>query len=262
MIKSLLARAREARAAELEGEEGFEAGFTLIELMVVLLIIAILLAIAIPTFLGVTGSAKDRAAQSTLTNVLTETVAQYQNTQAYPALNDNTTSCFAAGVANCYVDATGAAAAAVVAPSSTKATDYSSSDPQFTWMNGYESGQACTVANASKCVSVAPVDVASALDMQGVVLSVMAPTGTCWYVANLQTNPATIAADTNGTNSAVNGGATTIANGTPFSGTGVTTAGTFYAQVLSTSAKAGNCFAGYASSGLSWGTSYATAPKN
>ena len=68
MLKSLLQRAREARAAELGDGEGLEEGFTLIELMVVLLIIAILLAIAIPTFLGVTNSASDRAAQSNLTN--------------------------------------------------------------------------------------------------------------------------------------------------------------------------------------------------
>jgi type IV pilus assembly protein PilA len=47
--------------------------------MVVLLIIAILLAIAIPTFLGVTSSANDRAAQSNLTNALTEASAVYQS---------------------------------------------------------------------------------------------------------------------------------------------------------------------------------------
>src|SRR5579872_6103609 len=85
MFKSLLARAREVRAAELEGEEGLEGGFTLIELMVVLLIIAILLAIAIPTFLGVTGSAKDRSAQSTDTNAVTNLIAYYQNAQTYDA---------------------------------------------------------------------------------------------------------------------------------------------------------------------------------
>ena len=55
-----------------QGESGEDAGFTLIELMVVLLILAILLAIAIPTFLGVTKSANDRAAQSNLNTALSE----------------------------------------------------------------------------------------------------------------------------------------------------------------------------------------------
>ncbi len=63
-----------------------EGGFTLIELMVVLLILAILLAIAIPTFLGVTKSANDRAAQSNLNTAILNSEAQYQkNSQAYPA---------------------------------------------------------------------------------------------------------------------------------------------------------------------------------
>src|SRR5664280_1977972 len=67
------------------GEVGEDAGFTLIELMVVLLILAILLAIAIPTFLGVTKSANDRAAQSNLNTALLNAKAQYQkNSQAYP----------------------------------------------------------------------------------------------------------------------------------------------------------------------------------
>lgn len=67
------------------GEGGEDAGFTLIELMVVLLILAILLAIAIPTFLGVTKSANDRAAQSNLNTALVNAKAQYQNnSQAYP----------------------------------------------------------------------------------------------------------------------------------------------------------------------------------
>ena len=81
-MKDLAKRLRaRAQTAEIEGEEAAEAGFTLIELMVVLLIIAILLAIAIPTFLGVTNTASDRAAQSNLTNALTEGKTLYEVNQ-------------------------------------------------------------------------------------------------------------------------------------------------------------------------------------
>ncbi len=63
---------------------GEDAGFTLIELMVVLLILAILLAIAIPTFLGVTKSANDRAAQSNLNTAFVNAKAAFQqNSQSY-----------------------------------------------------------------------------------------------------------------------------------------------------------------------------------
>ncbi len=48
-----------------------EAGFTLIELMVVVMIIAILIAVMIPTFAGAKLRAQDRAAQSSLKNGLT-----------------------------------------------------------------------------------------------------------------------------------------------------------------------------------------------
>jgi len=85
MFTTLLQRLNERRAAEFEAEGSAESGFTLIELMVVLLILAILLAIAIPTFLGVTGSANDRSAQSNLNTTLTnaKTIYEQQN-QAYP----------------------------------------------------------------------------------------------------------------------------------------------------------------------------------
>ena len=62
--------------------------FTLVELMVVLLILAILLAIAIPTFLGVTGNANDRASQSNLNTALyTAKGAATRNGQSYTGVS-------------------------------------------------------------------------------------------------------------------------------------------------------------------------------
>ena len=86
---TLLRIAREALAkrANRADEEGADSGFTLIELMVVLLILAILLAIAIPTFLGVTVSAHDRAAQSNLTNATTAAKASFVSGQSYDTTN-------------------------------------------------------------------------------------------------------------------------------------------------------------------------------
>ena len=60
-----------------------EAGFTLIELMVVVLIIAILIAIAIPTFLGARQRAQHRSSQSNLRNGLTAEKTAYTDTQVY-----------------------------------------------------------------------------------------------------------------------------------------------------------------------------------
>jgi type IV pilus assembly protein PilA len=77
MFSSVIERLNDRRDGT--GESGADAGFTLIELMVVLLIMAILLAIAIPTFLGVSGSANDRAAQSNLNTALTNAKSYYQS---------------------------------------------------------------------------------------------------------------------------------------------------------------------------------------
>ncbi|MCL4448218.1 MAG: type II secretion system GspH family protein [Actinobacteria bacterium] len=60
-----------------------ESGFTLIELMVVLLIMAVLIAIAIPTFLGVRGSAQDRAAQENLVTAMVTAKGYYVSKQNY-----------------------------------------------------------------------------------------------------------------------------------------------------------------------------------
>src|SRR5580704_18637105 len=121
MLKAILTRLRETSTRESEGEEAPDAGFTLIELMVVLLIIAILLAIAIPTFLGVANSAGDRAAQSNLTNALTEVKALYQNNAAYTN------------------------GGAVMTPANT----FTLSAPEFSWVS-----TACIASSAGNCVSV------------------------------------------------------------------------------------------------------------
>jgi type IV pilus assembly protein PilA len=82
MFSTAIQRLHDRRDAA--GEVSEDAGFTLIELMVVLLILAILLAIAIPTFLGVTKSANDRAAQSNLNTAFVNAKAAFQqNSQSY-----------------------------------------------------------------------------------------------------------------------------------------------------------------------------------
>ncbi len=160
MFQATLRRLREERAAEMGGEEVAEGGFTLIELMVVLLIIAILLAIAIPTFLGVTNTAGDRAAQSNLTNAITEAKALYQVTQAY------------SGSAGAYT--TG---------------NFTSQAPEFDWV-GVTTATACPTTTAN-CVSVLVFGVSAANDAQGLSFAVdSAKTNTCWYGFDVESTPA------------------------------------------------------------------------
>jgi prepilin-type N-terminal cleavage/methylation domain-containing protein len=143
-------------AAEVERKEATEAGFTLIELMVVLLIIAILLAIAIPTFLGVTNTAGDRSAQSDLTNALTEAKALYEVNQSY--------SQGGAG----YTPAV-----------------FTSQAPELVWQTTACSG------TPSNCISYDVLSSATPGDGQALLLAAYSSkTQTCWYALDLESTPA------------------------------------------------------------------------
>jgi type IV pilus assembly protein PilA len=159
-MKDLLTRVRaRSSAQEIEGIEGMEAaeaGFTLIELMVVLLIIAILLAIAIPTFLGVSNSASDRASQSNLSNALTEGKALFEVNDAY--------------------------ASGTVAYTSSQ---FASQAPEFVWQT-----TACTATSSGNCVSYGVFDVNASGDSLGLALAVTSvKTNTCWYAWDIEATP-------------------------------------------------------------------------
>jgi prepilin-type N-terminal cleavage/methylation domain-containing protein len=238
MFKQLLARAREARAAELEGEGGLEGGFTLIELMVVLLIIAILLAIAIPTFLSVSGGARDRAAQSNATNALTNLIAYYQNSQNF--------------------DPSGTSASLAVS--------MNTSEPSFNWVAGNVACTSGSTNNYQKCVSVQNFDVSSSGDAQAVILAVLSGnSNNCWYIANLQ---ASSAAPVTATDTAMSGtgpyafqGITSGTTLQQYNGAALTNAGTYYSmQTKSTSCEADT--PELATSNWTWYSSYSAAQNN
>ena len=60
-----------------------EAGFSLIELMMVVLVVGMLIAIALPTFLGARTQSQDRAAQSNVRSALVGALTYYAETRTY-----------------------------------------------------------------------------------------------------------------------------------------------------------------------------------
>jgi len=151
---------KRSRRAFLGGDDD---GFTLIELMVVLLILAILLAIAIPTFLGVTKNANDRAAQSNLNTSLVAAKSTYQtNGQSY------------------------ALGATLTSLSSSLASAMVGANPAISYITG----------SVSSTLSPVTISVSVAADGNAAVMAAQAKgTGNCWYVID---NTAAESAASNG----------------------------------------------------------------
>jgi type IV pilus assembly protein PilA len=140
-------------ARRIRGADGSDAGFSLVELMVVLLILGVLLSIAIPTFLGTQGAADDRSAQSNLNTALTDALTQYQNNGQTYWIN---------GSANAVAFASALTSAQL----------------SMSFMAG-SSGTSTTQGSSN---SLSNISVAVSADGNGLVLAAYSVPGNCFYV--------------------------------------------------------------------------------
>ena len=184
---------------------GSEAGFSMIELMVVLLVLGILLAIAIPTFLGTRNAAADRSVQSNLGSAFTQARAIYDS-----------------GNNQSYSDAT------------TLAGALKASQPSLNFKVG-SAGHAVATGSSG---SLSDISVSVSVDGNGVVLAAWSLPGNCFYVVDnpqALTSNSTGVAPYGGTGTTITTTATTAVAGPILL---PTAAGTFYAEVAGDTSKA------------------------
>lgn len=143
---------RQARSGEIAGEATAEGPLTLVGLMGVLLQSAIVFTVAIPNFLGLTGSVVQHGAQSRLTKALTAAANLYKDDDR--SFNGLTPA------------------------------KLSSSARKFAWTTG-----GCGISPRNR-ISFYVTNADAAGDGQVLLLAGNSANNTCWYIAEVEVQPA------------------------------------------------------------------------